>query len=442
MAILFQNSRSLSGRERGLCLEEKAPKTQASAGSQMRRNVIWNIIGSLCMAASTVVLMSAAGRIGEAEGALFAAALTMAQQLAVIGYFEVRAIQVTDVDEKHAFADYLGFRLITCAVMFIGCAAYGIFTGQTRAAMLAAVLIGVYKMTDAFADVFEGEFQKRGRLDLSGVSMAVRVLLSVGAFCVAAVLTRNVTAAILAALFGQCAALFVTDLRPVKHFSGLRVRFEKEQMRGIFADCVMLFIGNFLLLYLMNAAKYAGERYLSDADYYRYTAALFLPAYAINLVSNFLFRPVLVTMSEQYRAGEYAAFEKLVGKLRLGIAGITAAGLAAAAIAGIPVLELMYPVDLSGCLPGLLLVILGGGLYAVGIILYYVDTVMRRQTALCLAYLLAVVITLPLPYLLVKRGGLMGACTAFALEMVILVAVLAADLMMAWRKVKKGGARA
>ena len=110
--------------------------------------------------------------------------------------------------------------------------------------------------------------------------------------------------------------------------------------------------------------------------------------------------------------------------------------------AGIPVLELMYPVDLSGCLPGLLLVILGGGLYAVGIILYYVDTVMRRQTALCLAYLLAVVITLPLPYLLVKHGGLMGACTAFALEMVILVAVLAADLMMAWRKVKKGGARA
>ena len=110
MAILFQNSRSLSGRERGLCLEEKAPKTQASAGSQMRRNVIWNIIGSLCMAASTVVLMSAAGRIGEAEGALFAAAFTMAQQLAVIGYFEVRAIQVTDV------AEFVGFtRSYFCA---------------------------------------------------------------------------------------------------------------------------------------------------------------------------------------------------------------------------------------------------------------------------------------------------------------------------------------
>ena len=57
---------------------------------------------------------------------------------------------------------------------------YGIVThcdGERLAVLLFTV--GT-KMIDAFSDVFEGQLQKEHRLDLAGISMSTRMLISTG----------------------------------------------------------------------------------------------------------------------------------------------------------------------------------------------------------------------------------------------------------------------
>lgn len=406
--------------------------------NQMRKNVIWNMIGSILYALATIVLMSVAGRTTGVEGgALFTAAYTLAQQLLTIGFFEMRAFQVTDLQEQYTFEDYFTFRLITCGVMLLSGIGYALFSGGGAAAVLVVILVCAYKMLDALADVFEGEFQKRERLDLSGKSLAVRMVASMVAFTVVGWLSHSIVAASFGALMAASAVVVLTDIRWVGSFAACRARWNREHLKGIFHDCVLLFVGSFFNLYLMNGAKYAGEIYLSPGDYYAFTAAIFMPANVICLVCSFLLRPVLVSMMKHYQAREYQAFERLVGLLLGGVGIVTAAALAGGAWLGLPVLELIYPLDLTGRLPELLIVILGGSGYALSVILYYVLTVMRRQKEMCFAYIGATVVTAPVPYLLSSQFAMTGTAVSYCVLMYVQTAALGGAAIYEYRKDKK-----
>ena len=67
----------------------------------MRKNYFWNTLGSLMNAASTVLMLMAVTRtMGAAAGGIFSLAYAIAQQLMVIGHFEIRTYQATDTEEK------------------------------------------------------------------------------------------------------------------------------------------------------------------------------------------------------------------------------------------------------------------------------------------------------------------------------------------------------
>ena len=85
---------------------------------QGRKNVIWNMIGSMVFALASIVLFAAAARAaGEYNGGIFSIAFTTGQLLLTIGYYEVRAFQVTDMAGQYSFSDYFSARLLTSAAM-------------------------------------------------------------------------------------------------------------------------------------------------------------------------------------------------------------------------------------------------------------------------------------------------------------------------------------
>lgn len=97
--------------------------------AQMRKNYFWNTLGSLMNAASTVLMLMAVTRtMGAAAGGIFSLAYAIAQQLMVIGHFEIRTYQATDTEEKFPFGVYLGSRCITTICMMIGVVIYSATT--------------------------------------------------------------------------------------------------------------------------------------------------------------------------------------------------------------------------------------------------------------------------------------------------------------------------
>ena len=86
--------------------------------NQERKNVFWNMVGSLVFALASILLFAAAARAaGAYYGGIFSIAFTTGQMLLTIGYYEVRPFQVTDVSGQYSFPEYLSARVVTSFAM-------------------------------------------------------------------------------------------------------------------------------------------------------------------------------------------------------------------------------------------------------------------------------------------------------------------------------------
>ena len=144
-----------------------------------QKNIIWNMIGSFLYAFASMVLSIAVVQLaGEDAGGVFTFAFTtFGQHMFMAAYFGIRPFQITDTGEKYTFGDYLGLRLITCGLAILVGFGYVMVSDYTFEKAVIVFLMVVYKVIDALADTYEAEFQRGGRLYLTGKSNAFRTIL-------------------------------------------------------------------------------------------------------------------------------------------------------------------------------------------------------------------------------------------------------------------------
>lgn len=392
-----------------------------------KRNFFWNMMGSGIYSLATVIFVMLAKRlVGEEAGAEFYMAFTTGQMLLTIGYFEIRPFQVTDVSRQYEPKEYFGFRGITSLLMLLGGVAVGVFylwKGKADMAGFGLILtLCVLKMSDGMADVFEGEFQRNDRIDISGKSMAFRTLGVMAAFSAAAYLTRNVyiasAAAALVGLAGAAAAALVWHRR----FEALAVSVKRDKMRAMFRSTILLFISSAMCMWIWNGTKYVVEWNLTARETLVY-GIVFMPTMVINLGSGFIFKPMLTTLARHYEKGEKREFVKILWILTGSACGLTAVTLGAGALFGIPLLSFLYAIDLSEYKSVMLVLIGAGGFNAVSIIFYYALMVMRKQAGIFAGYTLTFAAAVIVPVLLVRRMGIMGAALSYLIVMVFLTAL-------------------
>lgn len=408
--------------------------------NQGKKNVIWNMIGSLLFALASILLFAVAARaVREYYAGIFSIAFTTGQQLLTISYYEVRPFHVTDVSRQYSFQEYLSARAITSGVMAVTGGVYVFVTGPTAIKAAVILLMCFYKMMDGIADVFEGEFHRQGRLDIAGKSMAFRTVFSGGVFIITVVVSKNIVTASAAAVAAAVFAFVVFDLVIIREFESLKLSHEWGKVFKLLKDCFFLFVGSFLYLYICNAAKYAIDAYMTEEAVTYYTD-IYLPTSTINLLSGFMFKPLLTTMGESCEAGEWKKFKSIVHKLLIGVIVLTAVCCLGAFLLGVPVLSLIFGHDLTPYRSALVILILGGGFNAAAMLLYYALTAMRRQTQIVLCYGAAFFVALAAAPVLVKRFGIMGGAVSYTAVMGFLVILFLENIWKQYRKAMKSEA--
>ena len=378
-----------------------------------KRNFIWNMAGGLALAAASVLLSIVAKRaVGLSQGGIFAFAYSAAQMLWTAAMYEMRPFQVTDVQGKYRFEDYFYSRILTCLGALVIGLLYLAVSGFTPLKALMVLLMTIYRLFDAMADVYEGEFQKQGRLYLSGKSMVYRTALSVAVFTVVIFGTENMALAGVFAAISGLLGLYLFDIRLMKHFLSGKKRFSFQRVFGILKDCGLLFFVGFMTFYLLNAGKYAVNHYMTDADNTIFSA-VYLPSMVINLFSGFVFKPFLTSLSIQWGEGRYRQFRKKILGLSALVAAFTAICVAGCALIGVWVLELLYGEDFSPYRGAMVLFTAGGGFNALAIVHYYALTIMRKQKWIFAATGFLFVCSLAAYPFLVSQWGIMGGAIAF-----------------------------
>lgn len=395
----------------------------AANTAQIKKDYFWNTLGSVMSAlASVLLLMIVTQVLGAYEGGIFALAFAVAQQFQTLGQYEMRPYQATDVESKYSFGVYYASRIVTCALMVVGVVLYAAFSNGFGYEALLLILLAGLRFFDAFEDVFHGMFQQRGRLDIAGKAFFGRVLATVASFALSIFAFRNILVACIVSIVVSTVFMIVLNIPAAKTFVKVKPTFDVRKIRQLLVACFPLFLGSFLLIYLVNAPRYGIESLLSK-EYQTYYAILFMPAMVINLVSGFIFKPLLTTLAKRWSEGSKRGFVAIIAKGLLAVFATSVLALLVAYPLGIPVLSFLYGVDLSEFRSVLLVLLVGGGFNAASVILYYGIITTRHQNIILPGYALAAAAAFLLTNAMIGQFGMMGAALLYDGIMALLVLI-------------------
>ena len=144
-----------------------------------------------------------------------------------------------------------------------------------------------------------------------------------------------------------------------------------------------------------------------------------MPATVLSLVGQYLIQPFL-TNFKKFFASDANKFQALVAKLCLAIAVIGTVCVLAAWLMGLPVLELLYAIELDGNTWNLVMIIMGGVFGALVLVISTALVTMRHTSDQFWIFCVVSLMTLGISHILVSWGGIMGACLSYLTSMILL----------------------
>ena len=389
-----------------------------------KKNFLFNMIGSLTNAIVSLSLMIVVSYITNSTVAgVFSIAFSTAQMMYTVCVFEMRNIQVTDAKREFSFEHISMFRMITIAAMWLFFIVFVIVRGFDKETVLVMIAITFYMTAAAMSDLFQGNLHRNGYLSIAGRSLACQVALMAIAFSVTLIITKKLIAAAITMPIVVTAWIFIHDVPYNNNFNKFKPKFEFSIFKKMFLCAVPLFLSTFSHQYIFNSPKYAIEETLSRADQAHY-GYLVMPVFAINLLSIFVFRPQLISLSSDWVNGKIQSFKKTVVKLYLWVAAVTVVALVGGYLLGIPVLELLYNAELSSKKSIFMVLLVSGGFSAASTLTLTLFTTMRKQKLCLIAYGVTIIFALIMPDIMTVKWGLMGAALSYLCEMALLFVIM------------------
>jgi len=376
---------------------------------------------------SVILLMVLTRTVGLADSGIFTLAYANASLFLLIGKYGVRNYQVSDVHEEHSFQDYKTARYLSIAMMIFSAVVYLIYNFLTKRYTIEKGIIILFmcllKVPDALEDVYFGEFQRKGRLDVAAKTMSVRLIFVIILFSVTVTLTKNLMIALFITVIVSFLLMIVFLKWDVTLFD-LDGKIIWNSVWLIIKDCFPLFAGFFLSQYIGNAPKYAIDAQMGDEIQACY-GFISMPVFVIGLFSNMIYHPIIHKMADQWINKKIKIFFRrfmLQVAIVLGITGVCMIG---AYIIGIPVLSVLYHTNLLPYKNEFLILLAGGGFLALAGLLNITITIMRLQYYLLIGYAFVAFMAFVFSNKVVSVCGITGAAWIYTISMGILFSIFA-----------------
>lgn len=410
---------------------------------------VWNITGSIANALLSVIALMIVTRIlDDTQADIFSIAWSISQLMATIGTFQIRVYQATDVIGVFKFYQYFVYRLITITIMLVCSYGYVLVRGYTGEKASVVLLICIFRAVDSLADVYEGWFQQKERLDLAGKALTYRIIAAVLGFALTLYITKSIvlSSGTLVLIYVMCFLYY--DIRYYHRVVIFRDKIIKKAkgMKWIVSmtrEGFPLFINAFLMMSIMNAPKMVLDVFIEQGDLEQGIQTIFniifMPASFLNL-AYIVFRPLITRMALVWYQGKTKEFVRILLKIVVCLGGIGILLLFGSAVIGIPVLSVIYAIDLRNYKVELLIIIIGGCLYTFAAVLDNALVVIRRQFVLIFAYSLTYVYIKIASEFMIGMWGISGAALSYASAMVVFLVATAVmfvvSFMNANRKIK------
>jgi O-antigen/teichoic acid export membrane protein len=390
----------------------------------LRANFAWTFAGNVLYGACQWGMLSVLTKLGNPSiVGQFTLGLAVSAPIFMFSNLQLRAVQATDVNVEHGFANYFTLRLLATLLGLTVIVALLPFAGVSSAVRVVILLVSVSKCVECMSDVTAGLLQREEQLRRVAISLMMRGVASVLVFSLTFAFFRNLALSVAAMSGVWLAVLLFYDVRNVRALIGRHdpfFRFDRRELRRLMMLGLPLgWVATFGTL-SVNIPRYFLQHYLGLADQGIYASLAYLVV-AINLVVAALSVSVTTRLARLFADGDRKQFVRLLAKLSMLGVMIAAVGVPLAFLVGRPLLTLLYRREYADHV-GLLALFVGvAGLGTIGTFLFCGLTATRTFRAQVPVYFAAMLIAVVGSAVLVPRFGLMGGGAALLLSSITTV---------------------
>ena len=220
-------------------------------------------------------------------------------------------------------------------------------------------------------------------------------------------------------LLASILMLLIFDVRLTRKNIEVLKKIELKNVKKIAIECFPLAISTIVSMYVINVVKYAIDMN-GNNTLQTYFNILYIPTFAINLISILIIKNFLKVFGEYWNNKEYKKFIKIILYISLLLVVSTFAIEVVCFFIGIPILNFVYGVNLENYKIDLLILILSGMFYAISNVLFYAVSTIRKQKSSTIVFIITVIFSTLISNILVSKYEMTGAVMASVLTMMFL----------------------
>lgn len=400
----------------------------------VQQNMIYNTVGSLvyyfCQWVMTVLIVRMSG---FEDAGILSLAMSVTAAPAIVGLFNIRSYQVSDLKGQYSDSVYIRSRVYTNLLSFEVCLFVVFVNGYPLEKAAVILLFMCFKMAEGAADVFYGIDQKKERLDYAGISLTIRGFGSLALFCGIFMLTKNLFFCVLGMSFFSFAVVFVYDRRIVSRLTEEREPAAFSQIKSLLITCLPLAVVAFLNNLSLTIPKIYLEKYYGEEIFGIYSSVS-SPTIVVQLAATTLFAPLVPVLTKQFNENHKKEFRKILAQFFGLILAGTVLGVVLSKLLADWVLKILYGEEIGPYTNLFIPVFFIAVLIAVNASLFSVCTLIREIKSQYVVGIAGIVSAFLLSVTVVKELSLEGTILAFVGTLVIQIVI---QIFLIVRKVRK-----
>lgn len=308
----------------------------------IKQNMAWNMMGSLvglaCQYLITVFIVRLSADFDSAG--LYSLAMSINGIFSPIAQYGIYTYQATDVRDENSLGEYTTFILGTNLVSIVFTLGYALLTCRANA-WLIVVLYGVYKSCSVILDILHSYNQKKHRMDINGISLALQGVVSLAVFCATFGLTGNLSCTLVAMTVGIIAVGLLYDYPATRRLTVLSLGISRSKAILLLKACFPIVIANIAYGSIPSIPRQFLSSFQGDAALGLY-ASVAAPVAIVQAGATYIYNPLISYFAECYVKRDKKGFDRLLRLTVVGIIGIGLVCLIGVALFAEPVLRLLY----------------------------------------------------------------------------------------------------
>jgi len=380
-----------------------------------KKQALYNTAGNLIYMACLWVLSVLTVRLSGFEDAgVFSIAMSVGNIFYFIAMYGMRSFQASDAIRQFSGRVYIITRVVTVGIGILLCVVYLFFCDYEGYTVTAILLYLIFKCLEAGSDVLFGELQKVGHLEVCGISMSAKGIVSVIVFCAVMYFTKNLNYALAGITIVALITLFLYDTPSYTKFCKEDKNAPSQSVKALLLIGFPMLLTTVFPIMVTAIPRLQLENQLGNEMLGIYSSISTPTVLLTTIIPNMLC-PFMTYYGECYQKGEN---KKLYKMLWLSILYSALLGLAACICAfflGDFVLGLLFGKDVLPYMYIFIPLIIATTVYAFSMCGNSVLITIRHPFWLTSFAAAALVVCLVISEPLVKAYGMMGAVYAFGI---------------------------